>query len=428
LECDVPGLALSRVGARVLGSDTPCGDGLDEAAWERLQRLPDPRSPHGLVYPLPCLVAAALCAMTAAGHDRLTAIGQWLGQLSQADLARLRMPRDPFTGLHRVPDEKTIRVVLDRLDPRALARALLGPRRRRRARRDGSLSKKVRAYRARRAAAGRKALARTRIRGVAVDGKTSRGARRPDGTRVHLLGIVEHGCGPDGGRLLDHLEVDAKHNETTHFTGLLSELDLSAVAVTFDALLTVRANLDWLVLVKGAHYVAVVKKNQPLLYAKVKALPWRRVPTGSTTRDSGHGRVETRSLKAVHVDRLRVDFPHIRQAVKVTRRRQDTRSGKISRETVYVVTSLSSTQATAEDLARLLRDHWSVEVQHHIRDVSFSEDHSTSRTGHGPVNLATVRAAVIAAIHDAGYLYIPEGRRDHTEPLDALYLHELMDS
>jgi hypothetical protein len=78
------------------------------------------------------------------------------------------------------------------------------------------------------------------LRGVAVDGKTSRGARRPDGTRVHLLGVVDH-----GGRLLDHLEVDVKHNETTHFTDLLAELDLTSAAVTFDALLTVRANLDW---------------------------------------------------------------------------------------------------------------------------------------------------------------------------------------
>ena len=42
-------------------------------------------------------------------------------------------------------------------------------------------------------------------------GKTSRGARRADGTRVHLLGAAEH-----GGRLLDHLEVNVKHNETSH--------------------------------------------------------------------------------------------------------------------------------------------------------------------------------------------------------------------
>jgi len=418
----VPELALSRVGARVLESDTHGGDGLSDQAWERLAALPDPRSPRGLIYPLPCLIAAAVCALTAAGHDGLTAIGQWLGKVSQADLARLRMPVDAWTGLYRAPDEKTIRVVLDRLDPRALTRALLGPRRRRRPRRDGQPSKKVRAYRARRKAAQRKALARTRIRGVAVDGKTSRGARRRDGTRVHLLGVVEHGTG----RLLDHLQVDVKHNETTHFTDLLAELDLTSVAVTFDALLTVRANLDWLVTTKQAQYIAVVKKNQPLLYAKVKALPWAKVPTGTSSRETGHGRIETRTLKAVHVDRLRVDFPHIHQAVKLTRWRQDTRTGKIGRETIYVITSLTSAQATPEDLARLIRDHWSVEVHHHIRDISFGEDHSTSRTGHGPTNLATLRAAVITAIKDAGYLYIPEGRRDHLHPIDALYLHGLI--
>jgi len=420
----VPGLALSRVGARITEGDTHGGEGLSDQAWERLEALPDPRSPLGLIYPLPCLIAAAVCAMTAAGHDGLTAIGQWLGDATPADLARLRMPRDPWTGIYRCPDEKTIRRVLDRLDPRALARALLGPRRRRRARRDGSPSKKVRAYRARREAAQRKALARNRIRGVAVDGKTSRGARRPDGTRVHLLGVVDHGTG----HLLDHVEVDVKHNETTHFTQLLAELDLTSVAVTFDALLTVRANLDWLVTTKQAHYIAVIKKNQPLLYAKVKALPWKTIPTGATSSETGHGRIETRTLKAVHVDRLRMDFPHIRQAVKLTRWRQDARTGKVSRETVYVITSMSSAQATPADLARLVRDHWSVEVHHHIRDVSFGEDHSTSRTDHGPVNLATLRAAVIAAIQDAGYLYVPEGRRDHTRPIDALYLHGLIAS
>jgi hypothetical protein len=57
--------------------------------------------------------------------------------------------------------------------------------------------------------------------------------------------------------------------------------------------------------------------------------------------------------------------------------------------------------------------------------VTFTEDTATSRTGHGPVNLATIRAAIIAAIKDAGYLHVPEGRRDHTTPADALYLHGL---
>jgi len=66
-----------------------------------------------------------------------------------------------------------------------------------------------------------------------------------------------------------------------------------------------------------------------------------------------------------------------------------------------------------------------MEAHHHVRDVSFGEDASTSRTGCGPVNLATIRAAVITAIKDAGYLHIPEGRRDHTTPAEALRLHGL---
>jgi hypothetical protein len=120
---------------------------------------------------------------------------------------------------------------------------------------------------------------------VAVDGKTSRGARRPDGTRVHLLGVLEH-----GGPLLDHPEVDVKHNETTDLLDLLEPLDLTGVVVTFDALHTVRTNLDRLVRSKDAHNVAVVKKNQPLLHARLKALPRQDVPTGSTTPGTGHGR------------------------------------------------------------------------------------------------------------------------------------------
>jgi predicted transposase YbfD/YdcC len=411
----MPAVALSRVGARVVESG-PGGEDLATDAWQRLRALPDPRSPQGRIYPLACLVAIAVCAFTAAGNDRFTAVGQWIRRASQADLARLGAPWDPMAGRYRAPDEKTIRVVLDRLDPRALARALLGPGPRGCRRRVGPPSASVRGYRARRAAHQARTRARDRLRAVAVDGKTSRGARRADGTRVHLLGVAEH-----GGRLLDHLEVGVKHNETSHFTELLEPLDLAGTVVTFDALHTVRANLDWLVQDKKAHYIAIVKRNQPLLHAQVRALPWRQVPSGGCARDRGHGRAGTRTLKAAHVSRL--EFPSARQAVKITRWRQQTATGKTSRETVYAVTTLTSADASAPDLARLVREHWSIEAHHHVRDVTFGEDTAASRTGSGPANLATIRAAIIAAIKDAGYLHVPEGRRDHTTPAETLRLH-----
>jgi len=102
-----------------------------------------------------------------------------------------------------------------------------------------------------------------------------------------------------------------------------------------------------------------VKRNQPLLHAQLRALPWRQVPGGASARDRGHGRAETRTLKAAHVAGL--DFPHARQAIKITRWRQETPTGKVSRQAVYAITSLTSADATTHDLARLVREHWSVE-------------------------------------------------------------------
>ena len=62
----------------------PDGEDLAAGKWQRLEALPDPRSPRGRIHPLACLVAIAVCAFTAAGNDRFTAIGQSVRRASQA--------------------------------------------------------------------------------------------------------------------------------------------------------------------------------------------------------------------------------------------------------------------------------------------------------------------------------------------------------
>jgi hypothetical protein len=78
----VPVLALSRAGSRaveLVDSETEvAGQGLGQDVWSRLEQVADPRSELGRIYPLSCLLAIAVCAFTAAGHDRLTAVGQWI--------------------------------------------------------------------------------------------------------------------------------------------------------------------------------------------------------------------------------------------------------------------------------------------------------------------------------------------------------------
>ena len=123
-------------------------------------------------------------AFTAAWNDRFTAVGQWVRRADQADLARLHAPWDPLVGRYQAPDEKTIRVVLDRLDPPALTRALLGRPESRRG--GGRSSASVRGYRAPAGPRQPKMLASDQLRAVAMDGETCRGARRADGTQVHL--------------------------------------------------------------------------------------------------------------------------------------------------------------------------------------------------------------------------------------------------
>ncbi|MFJ5221060.1 ISAs1 family transposase, partial [Streptomyces sp. NPDC088354] len=50
----------------------------------------------------------------------------------------------------------------------------------------------------------------------------------------------------------------------------------------------------------------------------------------------------------------------------------------------YAVTSLTAEQATAAQLAELVRDHWKIEALHHVRDTTFAEDASQLRTGNAP--------------------------------------------
>jgi hypothetical protein len=88
------------------------------------------------------------------------------------------------------------------------------------------------------------------------------------------------------------------------------------VVVTADALQT-HAEAAEVLVAKQAHYLLVVKANQPTLLDRCARLAWHRVPVLDRTRDRGHGRLELRTLKAVTVHRF--GFPHAAQVLQVTR-------------------------------------------------------------------------------------------------------------
>lgn len=108
------------------------------------------------------------------------------------------------------------------------------------------------------------------------------------GRPCNLLAVLDQ----QASAVLGQVDVDGKTNEVTQFAPLLGQLDLAGHVVTADALHTQRGHAEFLVTGKNAHYIFIVKKNQPGLYAQLKRLPWRQVPVAGDPRQRGHGRAD----------------------------------------------------------------------------------------------------------------------------------------
>jgi predicted transposase YbfD/YdcC len=178
--------------------------------------------------------------------------------------------------------------------------------------------------------------------------------------------------------------------------------------VTADALQTHREAAELLVTGKQAHYLLVVKANQPTLLDRCARLAWHRVPV----LDRGHGRVELRTLKAVTVNHF--GLPHAAQVVQVTRKTRELGTRRRRTVTVYAITSLIHAQASPARLADLLRGHWTIENGlHWVRDVTFAEDASQLRAGTGPQVMACPRNLVIGALSRTRPVNLAAALRHH---------------
>ncbi|MBP5938363.1 ISAs1 family transposase [Streptomyces sp. LBUM 1476] len=346
-----------------------------------LDSVPDPRARQGRWYSLTAILLVGACAVVS-GARSIDELAEW-GQRAADTLLNATGIRRHLLGWRRTPSAATIGRVLGAVDGDALDRA-------------------VGAYLAdrHRTAAGNRTANPRRAAVTAVDGKALKGSSRLEAPRRHLLSAVTHGTVVT----LAQGEAGTKTNETTHFQPLLASLDLAGTVVTFDALHSVKANITWLVETKNAHYIAVIKTNQPTAHRQLAALPWPDVPVQHTASATGHGRRESRSIKTCAIaDELGgIAFPHARLAIRVHRRRRQT-GKRETRESVYAVTSLDAHQTSPRDLAAAIRGHWGVEnSSHHIRDVTFAEDASTVHTGTAPRAMATLRNLAIGALKTLG--------------------------
>jgi predicted transposase YbfD/YdcC len=334
------------------------GEDVPEDLLAALRAITDPRCRRGVRHQLVAVLGVAVCAVLA-GARSYVAIAEWAHDLPALVRKGLGIARVP-------PSETAIRRVLQGIDPHLLDRTVCGW-------------------------LASRAVSPERWRAVAVDGKTARGARGVDGRVVHLLAVLDHADGV----VLGQRVVDGKSNEITAFAPLLDGIDITGVIVTADALHTQREHAEYLHR-RGGHYLFTAKANQPKLHTQLKALPWRDIPAADLSRDAGHGRAESRTVKLTAVS-VGIGFPHARLAVQVTRQRRPLTGRKWRTETVYAITDLDQSHIRPDEIADILRGHWHIENRlHWVRDVTFAEDHSQIRTGHGPAVMATLRNLAIS--------------------------------
>jgi predicted transposase YbfD/YdcC len=357
---------------------------------EWLARVPDPRRPRGRWHPLEFVLALAVCAFTAAGHDSPPAIADWAAGCSQWTLRALGGRRDPLTGQVRAPCERTFRRVFIKAG-------------------DGAVNDAVHGYLA--------AVPKPPVPGLlpqaATDGKAMRGATRPGGGRVHLMSAFHVG----EGRTLAQREVGAKTNEIPELRPTLEGLDLKGMVITLDALHAQQDAARLITQDHGAHYIMFVKANQPTLLAQVTAAlsgtDGQFAGASWSEEGKGHGRRERRSIRTAPATGIGW-WPGSAQVMRIRRDTGPTHGHWATKEIAYAITSLPGGLAGPRHLATHARLHWSVENRgHYVRDVTFREDAQKARTGNMPASLAAIRNLVIGAFRKAGYANIAHARRYH---------------
>jgi hypothetical protein len=206
--------------------------------------VPDPRDPRGVRYDLVPVLAVAVCATLADTRS----FAEWAGDAGPELRAGLGLPG-------AVPDLVTIWRVLTAVDPAALDR-------------------------------GARLVGHGPARGppgagLAVEGKTLRGARTSQGPAPHLLACLDHGSGV----VCPQIAVDGKTNGITMLADLPGQItDLNGAVRTAGALHAQHEHAIYLHN-RGSHYIFTAKATSPACTASSGPCPGKTSPPATASQD-----------------------------------------------------------------------------------------------------------------------------------------------
>jgi len=356
--------------------------------YDRFRQIKDPRKAHGKRYSLVTLLVVIFLAKLC-NQDTPVAIADWARNhaVELADLLQLKRTW--------MPHHNTIRRVFQ---------TILGV---------DEFERLVRDYHQQQAGGGEQ---------WAMDGKTLRGTRRPDAEPAkHILSVYD----VHTQRVVAQAVVETKENEIVAAPQALQQVCVTGKIITGDAMHAQRAvSAD--IVAQGGDYLWVVKENQERLYQDIERLfaPDTPLPgCGQLTTDfqraekvnSGHGRIEKRSIQTSALLNGYIDWPGSGQVYRLERTVSWMRRGqatKTSHEVEYGITSLTRQTASAQRVLPVRRQHWLVETGlHYRRDVTFHEDATRMTKGAAGCILAMVHNLVLGLIKQSGHHNAAQGRR-----------------
>ena len=198
--------------------------------------------------------------------------------------------------------------------------------------------------------------------------------------------------------MLGQEAVEEKSNEIVAIPALLARLALEGALVTIDAM-GCNPAIAQSILDAKADYLLAVKDNQPTLHKEIESY-FETAPTAEVDTceniDKGHGRLEVRTCRvSKQIDWLAAErsypgafrFPQV-AAIAVIDTKVEHKGRIVTAQRSYI----TSRPLSATDLAAAVRSHWAIENNlHWTLDVTFNEDFSRLRKGHGATNMAVVR-------------------------------------
>ena len=212
---------------------------------------------------------------------------------------------------------------------------------------------------------------------IAIDGKELRGSILVGCTRGEaIVQAVTHsnrmvyGQGYYNG---------SKESERPVVESFLLDTVLASQNLTMDALHFTPTILGLIADAKGVFLVGL-KGNQSEILTDMAQLPQLlKHDFEHYTEFKGHGRQETQHFKAYDVSKeyfdkrwKKVEFQTM---IQVKRTRFENKSGKYSEETSYYMSNQKvTTLVQAKILFKAIKEHWAVETNNYIRDVTLKED------------------------------------------------------